>query len=98
MLGFLDQPAIESFDATILESEAGLAVASAVLEEPPRLTIEISSAAPQASLSPASIDRGSLEDVLLAIVSERTGYPREMLNLDLDKIGRASCKERGEGW
>jgi acyl transferase domain-containing protein/NAD(P)H-dependent flavin oxidoreductase YrpB (nitropropane dioxygenase family)/NAD(P)-dependent dehydrogenase (short-subunit alcohol dehydrogenase family) len=39
---------------------------------------------PEAESTAASVDRVSATDALLALVSERTGYPSEMLDLDLN--------------
>jgi acyl transferase domain-containing protein/phosphopantetheinyl transferase len=39
---------------------------------------------PTSAVTPAPAQRGLSDEVLLRLVSERTGYPVEMLNLDLD--------------
>jgi acyl transferase domain-containing protein/NAD(P)-dependent dehydrogenase (short-subunit alcohol dehydrogenase family)/acyl carrier protein len=40
--------------------------------------------APVAAAGPITLDRAALKDQLLAIVSERTGYPTDMLGMDQD--------------
>ncbi|HET7693028.1 MAG TPA: SDR family NAD(P)-dependent oxidoreductase [Gemmatimonadota bacterium] len=71
-----------------------LGAAPAVLPTPPvakraPAAVPAAAAAPPVPVAPVSTTvessaRGSLSDSLLTIVSERTGYPVEMLDLDLD--------------
>ncbi len=53
-------------------------------ESPPSEAASITSTSTVASEEKAEPPSRSLEDTLIAIVSEKTGYPSEMLNLDLD--------------
>src|SRR5262249_3116466 len=68
---------------TALQAERPAAAVSAPSPEPP-----VKQAAPAPVAAPATeeapLDEAELTRRLLAIVAERTGYPTEMLDLDLD--------------
>ena len=79
MLGFLGQP----LAAGERQPRARPPVIEAAAAIAPPMPKTVAALGPS---SPATPDRepGSLQNALLAIVSARTGYPREMLELDLD--------------
>src|SRR5947199_125689 len=66
------------------------------------------SAQTTAQHAPTALESNGVDERIMGLVVEKTGYPRDMLDLDLDleadlgvdtvkqaeKIGRASCRER----
>ncbi|HVO90119.1 MAG TPA: SDR family NAD(P)-dependent oxidoreductase [Casimicrobiaceae bacterium] len=83
MLGYLGTPDV----ATPVTLE-GVAIPASIVEAAPSAELPVSSAstavAVSASSVPAQPTPQSLQEVLFAVVCERTGYPAEMLGLDLD--------------
>ncbi len=67
--------------------DAAMALAPAAVARPAQAAAGIASAAPVAAVAAAAapkLDRASLQQQLLEIVAERTGYPTDMLGLDQD--------------
>ncbi|MGE0087494.1 MAG: SDR family NAD(P)-dependent oxidoreductase [Desulfococcaceae bacterium] len=55
-----------------------------VIPDQPEPAKEAPKSAVEASATPAKADRQKIESVMMAVVSDLTGYPAEMLNLDMD--------------
>ncbi|HET9316360.1 MAG TPA: beta-ketoacyl synthase N-terminal-like domain-containing protein, partial [Vicinamibacteria bacterium] len=64
--------------------QAAPPTAAPVAEKTPAAPPAVAAAAPLASVTTAGPAADAVQDRILALVSEKTGYPRDMLALDLD--------------
>ena len=68
-----------------ISEKAGGAPAPDATEVPKPAAVEPTTPAPSApSVSPTSANTGTIEEMLLTVIAEKTGYPSEMLELTMD--------------
>ena len=76
-------PAVLAKPATVALVETKLAPAPA-RPETPKPAVEVRAAAPPPPAAVKSAPSGSVKERILALAVEKTGYPQDMLDLDLD--------------
>jgi acyl carrier protein len=77
------RPAVLAKPATVALVETKLAPAPA-RPETPKPVVEVRAAAPPPPAAVKSAPSGSVKERILALAVEKTGYPQDMLDLDLD--------------
>lgn len=76
-------PLIPEVSPTLTQTVAPVSLSTSVVEAPPEP--QVAAAAPQSQPEPPATGPAlSLHDTLLGLISKRTGYPPEMLELDLN--------------
>jgi acyl transferase domain-containing protein/NAD(P)-dependent dehydrogenase (short-subunit alcohol dehydrogenase family)/uncharacterized ubiquitin-like protein YukD len=86
-LRLVDYNTLEKVIGFVMENQGAAAVVETVTAETPVAPVPVTESKPEPASVPApaaSADREQVKDYVLALVSEKTGYPIEILDLGLD--------------